>query len=266
LLLGFFGVGAVLGAIVLQRARSRLSTEIMLSIATATFAGVILCTGMLRSLAILSGLMLFGGASWTVFMSLFNTMVQQLAPDWVRARVLAVYLFVFQGSVAVGSTLWGFAAAHTNVHAALAFAGIGTAACLLLQLLFRLPSAEADLSTWNHWARPTVLEEAPREEGPVLVTLKYVIDPAKAPDFLTLVYRYQRVRRRDGATRWGIFSDTETPNVYLEIFLVDSWGEHLRQHGHFTVADRELENQLQSYVLEPIEVKHYLHAQKQRRS
>jgi hypothetical protein len=77
--------------------------------------------------------MLFGGASWTVFMSLFNTMVQKLASDWVRARVLAVYLFVFQGSVAVGSTLWGFAALHTNVHVTLAFAGMETGACMLLQ-------------------------------------------------------------------------------------------------------------------------------------
>jgi MFS family permease len=264
LLLGFFGVGAVLGAMVLQRARSRLSAETMLSIATATFAGVILCTGILHSLVILCGLMLFGGVSWTIFMSLFNTMVQQLAPDWVRARVLAVYLFVFQGSVAVGSALWGFAAAHKNVHAALAFSGIGTGGCLLLQFLFRLPNTEVDLTTWNHWVRPTMLEEASRDKGPVLVTLKYVIDPAKAPDFLTFIYRQQRVRRRDGATRWGIFSDTETPNVYLEIFLVDSWAEHLRQHDRFTLADRELEKQLQGYVLEPIEVKHYLHAQKER--
>ena len=29
-------------------------------------------------------------------MSPFNIMVQELAPDWVRARVLAVYLFAFQ--------------------------------------------------------------------------------------------------------------------------------------------------------------------------
>jgi MFS family permease len=266
LLLGFFGVGAVLGAIVLQRARSRISAEIILSIATATFAGVILSTGLLHSLVILCGLMLFGGASWTVFMSLFNTMVQQLAPDWVRARVLAVYLFVFQGSVAVGSTLWGFAAAHTNVHLSLAFAGIGTGACMLLQLLFRLPNTAVDLSTWNHWVRPTMFEEPALDDGPVLVTLKYFIDPTKASEFLKLVYRYQRVRRRDGSTQWGIFSDTEAPNVYLESFLVDSWAEHLRQHDRFTLADRELEKRVQSYALKPIEVKHYVHAQKERHS
>ena len=45
--------------------------------------------------------MLLGGASWTAIMSLFNIMVQELAPDRVGAR-LGVYRVVFQGSVTVG--------------------------------------------------------------------------------------------------------------------------------------------------------------------
>src|SRR6202140_4908573 len=55
-LLGFFGVGAVLGALVFQRARSKLSTETILSVATATFAAVILSTALLRTLVILCAL------------------------------------------------------------------------------------------------------------------------------------------------------------------------------------------------------------------
>src|SRR6202166_3193027 len=96
LLLGFFGVGAVIGAVVLQRARSKLSVEWVVSGATVVFAGVILALATLHRLPLLCFLMLFGGAAWTVFMSTFNTLVQNLAPDWVRARVLAIYLFVFQ--------------------------------------------------------------------------------------------------------------------------------------------------------------------------
>ncbi|HEV8038908.1 MAG TPA: MFS transporter [Bryobacteraceae bacterium] len=259
-LLGFFGVGAIIGAVVLQRTRSRLSTETILSLATATFAAIILSLALLRTPVVLCVLMLFGGASWTVFMSLFNIMVQDLAPDWVRARVLAVYLFVFQGSVAVGSTLWGFVASHTNVHITLVFASIGTGACLFLGAWFKLPNTAVDLSVWNHWVKPAMLEEPAPDQGPVLVTVKYVIDPAKAPAFLHEIYKYQRVRRRDGATRWGVFSDTESPDVYLENFLVDSWAEHERQHYRFTVADRELEKRVLSYALKPVEVKHYISA------
>jgi len=266
LLLGFFGAGAVLGVVALPRARSALSMEAIISVATATFAAVILSTATLRSLLVLCVLMLFGGAAWTVFMSLFNTMVQNLAPDWVRARVLAVYLFVFQGSVAIGSTLWGFAAEHTSPHVTLLTSSMGIGACLLLQFAFPLPNTAVDLSTWNHWAKPIMFEEPAPDLGPVLVTVRYVVDPAKASEFLDEIHRYQRVRRRDGATRWGVFYDTEAPNVYLESFLVDSWAEHQRQHDRFTMADRELEKRVLSHTLEPIKVKHYIHAKKTRRS
>jgi len=71
---------------------------------------------------------------------------------------------------------------------------------------------------------------------------------------------YQRVRRRDGATSWGVFVDTEAPDTYLETFKVDSWAEHERQHDRFTVADREIENRVLSYAIQPLEVKHFIHA------
>ncbi len=259
-LLGFFGLGAVLGAIVLQRTRSRISAETLLTLATEIFAGVILSVALLRSPVVLCFMMLLGGASWTAVMSLFNIMVQELAPDWVRARVLAVYLFVFQGSVAAGSTLWGYIALHANVHRALVYAAIGTGACLSMQLLFRLPSVPTDLSTWNHWGTLATFEEPDPSQGPVLVTVKYLIDPAKASEFLHQIHKYERVRRRDGATSWGIFVDTEAPDTYLESFKVDSWAEHERQHDRFTVADREIENQVLGYAVQPVEIKHFIYA------
>jgi MFS family permease len=269
-MLGAFGIGAVLGAIVLQRARAKFSTEAVLSTATVVFGAVLLSTALLRNLALLCGLMLFGGASWTVFMSLFNTIIQKLAPDWVRARVLASYLFVFQGSVALGSTLWGFVAQRSTLQLALLISGAGIGLSLLLQFPFRLPSVAVDLSPWNHWGKPHLLAEHSAghspESGPVLVSVRYVIDPTKAADFLSEMYKYQRVRRRDGATRWGIFFDTESPNTYLEMFVVDSWAEHERQHDRFTVADHEIEKRVLSYTVEQTKVKHFIYARKVKRS
>jgi MFS family permease len=259
-LLGFFGLGAVAGAMVLQRTRSKISSEMLLSLATVTFGTVILSMALLRSPAVLCLLMLLGGASWTSVMSLFNIMVQELAPDWIRARVLAVYLFVFQGSVAFGSTLWGYVALHRGVHEALVFAAVGTGACVSLQLLFRLPTIPADLSSWNHWVKPIVLEAPNPFLEPVLVTVKYAIDPSKAAGFLHLIHKYQRVRRRDGATSWDIFVDTEAPNIYLETFKVDSWAEHERQHDRFTLADRDIEDEVLGYAIQPVEVKHFVYA------
>jgi len=262
LLLGSVGLGAVLGALALPRARARLSSEKILAIATLAFAGTLLSLALLHHLPILCLIMIFGGAAWTVFMSLFNIVIQKLAPDWVRSRVLSFYLFTFQGSVAAGSTLWGFVALHTNVHHTLTIAALGTAACILLGPLLPLPNTAIDLSEWNHWVRPAMLQQVDPDDGPVLVTVKYVIAPAKASEFLRYMYKYERVRRRDGATRWDIFFDTEAPSIYVETFIVDSWAEHERQHHRTTHADQELENRVLSYSLKPVEVKHFIHAAK----
>ncbi len=261
-LLGFFGVGAVLGAVVLQQISSKLSTDVVLSIATAVFGAILVSTATLHNLVFLCLLMLLGGGAWTIFMSIFNTMIQHLAPDWVRARVLAAYLFVFQGSVTIGSTVWGFAAERMNPHVSLLISSVGIAVCLLLQFPFRLPNTAIDLSSWNHWGNPRLFEEHAPDVGPVLVTVEYVIDPVKSAEFLNEIHRYQRIRRRDGATRWGIFYDAAAPSVYLESFLVDSWAEHQRQHGRFTVADREIEKRVLSYTVRPTTVRHYIYAKR----
>jgi hypothetical protein len=74
------------------------------------------------------------------------------------------------------------------------------------------------------------------------------VDAEKAPAFIKAINRYGRIRRRDGAYRWGIFRDLEKPDRYLEIFLVDSWGEHLRQHERLTRADRVVTERVQSFA------------------
>lgn len=262
LLLGFFGVGAVIGAVVLQRARKVFSVEIIIAGATAVFAAVILATATLHILWLLCILMAFGGAAWTVVMSLFNTLVQAFAPDWVRARVLAVYLFVFQGSITIGSALWGFTAERTSAHTALLLSGFGVAACLILPLFSRLPDSRPTLDVWDHWKRPTVFAETAPDRGPVLITVEYNVDRNHTSDFLDAMYQYQRVRRRDGASRWGIFYDTEIPGRYIESFIVHSWGEHERQHARFTVADREIEQRVRNFILGDPKVRHFIYAER----
>jgi len=262
LLLGFFGIGAVLGAVALQRARKAYSVEAVVSAATIVFAAVLFATAEIHRLWILCAFLCFGGAAWTVFMSVFNTLVQQLAPDWVRARVLSVYLFVFQGSVAIGSAAWGFAAGRTSPQTALLISAAGIAACLVLRFPFRLSEPGTTLDAWNHWGKPVLFAEPAPDQGPVLVTVEYKIDPHRAAEFLDAIHAYQRVRRRDGATRWGVYYDTQDPGKYLETFMVDSWAEHQRQHDRFTVPDRALEDRVLSCTLEPIRVRHLIYARK----
>jgi hypothetical protein len=207
--------------------------------------------------------MLVSGAAWIIFISLVSAVLQNLAPDWVRARVLAVFMLSFQGGMAAGSALWGSVGARTSVETALLWAGLGTTATAALGLLARLPDATADVSPWNHWRVPAIVKEvAPAlEQGPVLVTVEYLVDQQHVKQFLQTMHRYGRVRRRDGASRWGIFRDVEHPDVYLETFLVTSWAEHLRQHDRTTRGDRDLEDRLHSHARSEPSVRHFIYAE-----
>ena len=121
--------------------------------------------------------------------------------------------------------------------------------CLALPLITRLPTPGVSLAVWNHWGKLSLVSEPEPGEGPVLATVEYKISPEMEAAFLDAIHEFERIRRRDGATRWGIFYDAEMPGTYLESFLVDSWAEHLRQHDRFTLADREPEDRVLRFVL-----------------
>ena len=257
-LLGCFGFGAVLGALVIQRARSRWSADVIVSAGIGIFGLTTIAAGALRALPTLGVVMLIGGASWISFISLFNVQVLNQTPDWVRARVLAVSMLVFQGGVAAGSATWGAVAARVGLGRALLWAGIGTIMSTVLGLFLRLPDVSIDLTPWNHWRVPSIVE-ADNEAGPVLVTVEYHVDPRRVSDFIETMRQYGRVRRRDGASRWGICRDLEAADRFIETFVVSSWSEHLRQHDRLTRADSQLEERLRSCVLSEPNVRHLLY-------
>jgi hypothetical protein len=265
LFLGLFGAGAVLGALILQPARSRFSLEAVVTSGVVVVGMTTIATGRLQAMSALGAVMLIAGAAWIIFVSLISALMQTLAPDWVRARVLAVFLLVFQGSIAAGSATWGFVGQHVGVRSALLYAGLGTIASVALRLGFALPDASSDMSPWYHWRTPVILKEIGLEvdEGPVLVTVEYVVAHQHSTEFVKLIHKYSRVRRRDGASRWGIFRDTADETRYFEVFLVQSWAEHLRQHERLTQADRELEKRLRSYVDGDPKVHHLIYAHSQ---
>ena len=258
-LLGCFGGGAVLGALVMQRARSRWSADLIVSAGVAVFGLTTIAAGALRDLLPLAAVLLIGGGAWISFISLFNVQVLNQTPDWVRARVLAISMLVFQGAVAAGSATWGAVAARAGLGTALLWAGIGTLLSTALGLFLRLPDQGIDLTSWNHWRLPAVSEAISDVVGPVLVTVEYHVDAARVPEFIKTMHEYGRVRRRDGASRWGICRDLEIADRYLETFVVSSWAEHVRQHDRITRADSEVEVRLRQCTRGEPNVRHLLY-------
>lgn len=260
LLLTAFGGGAVLGAIGLQRARSFFSAEAILAIGTTIFAGALWSTGTFSSVAPLCLAIAFGGAAWTTVMSLMTTVMQNLAPDWVRARALAVFLLVYMGSWTAGSAFWGYLAGHRGTHFSMLAAAIGVAVSPVLILVSRLPDTTANLAQWDHWRKPMLMGGAQPNQGPVLITVEYEVEAKHSDEFLAAIEKFSRVRRRDGASRWAIYYDTENPTRYVETFVIDSWEEHLRQHTRLTQADRDVEEQVHRFAAKPTKVRHFIYA------
>ena len=85
-----------------------------------------------------------------------------------------------------------------------------------------------------------------------------------SPKRLAAIHQYGRIRRRDGAFRWGIYRDLEDADRYVETFLISSWAEHLRQHERATAADREAEERLGPYVTGVPNVRHLVWAEPDR--
>jgi MFS family permease len=263
LLLGCFGVGAIAGALIMQPARARWSTEAVVSTGVSILGLVIVTSSGLHRLSTLAPAMLIGGAAWVLFISLINALVQGLAPDWVRARVLAIFVLVYQGGFALGSAAWGALAQRAGVGTALICAGLGTIASTVLVLFAKLPDSTLDLTPWTHWRMPVVVKadgSDPRQ-GPVLVTIEYHVMAERKADFVEAIHQFERVRRRNGASQWGIFYDAEAGDRYLEVFLVSSWVEHQRQHERQTQADHKLDQRLRSYIVDPPQVRHLIFAQ-----
>jgi len=259
LLLTAFGGGAVLGAMALQRTRSSFSSDAMLTLGTTFFALTLLGIVAFKSVALLCIAILLGGAAWTIVMSLMSTLMQNLAPDWVRARAMSVFMLVYMGAWTGGSAFWGYVAAHKGTHFSLLAAGIGTAASPLLIFISRLADTPVDLGAWDHWPRPTLVGDVGLGQGPVLVTVEYEVEVSQAEEFLVAIQNLSRVRRRDGAYRWGIYRDTERPTHFVETFIVETWGEHLRQHERVIMADRAIEKDVDRFDANP-KVTHFIYA------
>lgn len=98
-----------------------------------------------------------------------------------------------------------------------------------------------------HWSVPTLVIEPRPEDGPVLITIEYRVDPRKDAQFRLVMDRLRRSRLRGGAFRWRLFVDASDCGRYLESFIVESWIEHLRQHERLTVADLEIEQRVRAF-------------------
>ncbi|RSY86910.1 MFS transporter [Sphingomonas koreensis] len=239
-LLTFMGLGAITGAVLMPKLRGRMGANAITLAASILLAAAMAGLSQASVFATAAAALFVAGLAWIAMMASLNGGAQATSPGWVKARALAIYLLVFQGSMAAGSTLWGSVASAIGVPSTLLVAA-GLLAAVGLTLAWRFPLDRAstlDLAPSAHWPAPLVDGTVEHDSGPVLVTIEYRVDPAKVSDFFAAMQEMRRIRRRDGAIHWGVYEDTSQPGTVVETFTVESWLEHLRQHERVTNADR----------------------------
>jgi MFS family permease len=261
LLLGALGIGSVAGAVALPRLRRAVPIDRRVVGATCVFALATVALATLGSPVLVWLAMAAAGMAWLAILTSLNVATQTAVPRWVRARALAVYLLVFQGGLAAGSALWGVVAGRLGERVALLAATASFGLGLLAALRWRLQGIGALDLTPSVRPEPVTAVDPDPDDGPVLVLVRYRIDPARAEEFATAMRAMRRVRRRDGAYRWGVFEDVADPGCFVETYVVRSWAEHLRQHERFTAEDLSVRDRVRSFHTgeDPPAVSHFIH-------
>src|SRR5580698_5081296 len=146
LLLGFFGLGALGGAAVLHRVRSRISVDGVVACAIVVFAAMTFAAGKVQNFGWLSLILFLSGTAWIAILACLNVAAQTMSPAFLRARTLSVYLLVLQGGMAIGSAFWGAVANRVGVPAALLWSAFAMVVGLVAVRRYRLTSQDLALS------------------------------------------------------------------------------------------------------------------------
>jgi MFS family permease len=237
-MLGSLGAGAVLGTLLLPAVRRRTSVDVIAAGGTLLFAAPAAGAALVSAPWVRCLLLFPAGAAWLAVLTTLNSSAQSLLPAWVRARALSVYLLVFFGGMAAGSALWGAIAGPLGVSLALVASAGWMVVGLAASLRFRLPAGPPpDVEPFHHFPEEPAVSPADYERGPVLVTVEYRVPADRAANFRAAAGPLRAARLRDGAIHWDLFQDIEDTERLVEVFLVESWVDHLRQHERVTDED-----------------------------
>jgi predicted MFS family arabinose efflux permease len=265
LLLGSFGTGAIIGGItILPKLRHRASIESLITSSIGLLAVVIFLMGYIRDFGILCIVMGAGGAAYITIFSEIYTIGMKSAPKWIGARVLAVYLLILNGGLAVGSVIWGMIANTIGIPITLSVASLALAATIVTRKRYSTTVVD-DLDFTpagsDHWSLPPQLSIDPsNSEGQALITIDYKIDPKLSEEFEANVLELGTILKSEGMAYWELFQDPTDIGHYLEIRIADTWTDHMRQHERVTKNVKLMEDRIRALLKDcpqPI-VSHYI--------
>jgi hypothetical protein len=170
---------------------------------------------------------------------------------------MALYIIVFQGGQAVGALIWGLVTSGWDTRVAFSVVAVGLLAGVPAAKRWPLRSPGAiDVRPAQQFPEPEMAIEPHPAHGPLLVTVEYRVPEERADEFREAMRPVGRARRRSGGERWGLFQDGADPERFVEVYVVTTWEEHLRQvQERVTHTDRLFEERARALVVEGTEPK-----------
>jgi hypothetical protein len=185
------------------------------------------------------------------------------APKWIGARVLAVYLLILNGGLAVGSVIWGTIANTFGIPVTLSVASLALAATIIARKRYSITLLD-DLDftpVSDHWSLPPELSvDLSQNDSQALITIDYKIDPKLSDEFEQSVRELGRILKSEGMAYWELFQDTADIGHYIEIRIADTWTDHMRQHERVTKNVQVMEDRIRELIKDgpqPI-ISHYI--------
>lgn len=232
---GSFGVGALVGVALRERARIWLGTRMIPGSMMLFGAGGVVFG--LTPFPVLAGVGLgLTGLAWVWVLITLNATVQLLAPTWVRSRIVSLYALVV-GLQPVGAVLSGALAERTG-------SGTSIAWTTAVTLLAGVAALRQDIPTLGRVDEPRSAGLGVRDElrdvdvsGSVIVRRTWHVADADVDEFLATMREARAVRRRTGARRWELHRDAVRPGLFTEVVHYADWDEHLLQRTRLDTTD-----------------------------
>jgi MFS family permease len=251
IMLGAFGMGAVIGALNITEVRKRMSGEAAVRACALSMAGAIAAVALSREPVLTAAALVVAGAVWMLAVALFNIGVQLSAPRWVAGRSLAAFQASIAGGIAIGSWGWGRLTDAAGVETALLVSAALMLVSPLLGLWLRMPPVGARNEDAEILADPEVRLPLTGRSGPLVVEIEYRVAQESARAFHGVMQEVQLSRQRNGAYGWSIARDIADPELWTERYHCPTWLDYLRQRNRTTQSERALHQRAMDFHLGP---------------
>ena len=264
IMLGAFGMGAVIGALNIGEVRQRMSGEAAVRACTLSMAGAIAAVGAEPSSRCLTAVALvLAGRGVDAGGRAVQHRRAALGAALGRAgRSLAAFQASIAGGIAIGKL--GLGTPHRHRRRGDRAAGfrrpdVRCRRCSACGCACRR-SAPATRTPTELLADPEVRLSLTGRSGPLVVEIEYRVAQDNARAFHNVMQEVQLSRQRNGAYGWSIARDIADPELWTERYHCPTWLDYLRQRNRPTQSERALHQRAIDFHLgpDPIRVRRML--------